>query len=513
MQGYTNQIPFKKWIWHGQGNKLLLISAGIATSIQFIVLSYFYPYPNFLPDSYSYLEAAFTNQSINTWPIGYSKILRLLSCFTGSHRGLILFQYIFLQGSILYFLFTIAYLLSPGKWVVRVLFCCNLLNPLWFHVSNFVSSDALFAALSLLWFIQLLWIIYRPTIGLLVLHAFILLLAFTVRYNALYYPFISMIIIALSTTYIRIKLAGIIAIIILISSFVVHTLYKYRTTTGSIQFSAFGGWQLASNAMFAYARVPLDRPETVPDKFRLLHTTVNLHMDSLQHLQKRPDSVLGVYYLWDEMSPLKKYMNNIYRKDSITPGFKRWASMGPLYAQYGAYLIQQHPGAFVSHYLWPNLVSYYTPPAEFLGIYNMGKDTIEQIAVGWFKLKSNEVHASVGNSKEITVAVFSPMVLAVINLVFILGFISFSFLEGFKKCSLRFKQALWLMLLVWLCNAVFSVLASPIVLRYQVFPMVVTFSFLLLLMAFIIGESRSVKTKDIGYENQSPTAKISIQLS
>jgi len=304
-------------------------------------------------------------------------------------------------------------------------------------------------------------------------------------------------------------LAGIAGIVILLGGFIVQTLYKYHTITGTTQFSAFGGWQLASNALFAYAHVSKQPAETVPDRFKELHALVNRHMDSLRQVKQRPDVELGVYYLWDEQSPLKRYVHNVYKKDSLTNGFNQWASMGPLYAQYGRYLIQQHFSAFARYYLWPNTLNYYSPPAEFLGTYNMGKDSIEPIGQIWFRLKSNKVHTLL-KTKTITIATFLPVLLAIINLVFIMSIISFLLLNGLKKAMPFFKQTIWIMLLVWSCNAMFSILASPVVLRYQVFPMISTLTFTILLVTFIIRESRVANFPPDDYRDQITAPKMSL---
>ncbi len=484
---HISVMPFKQWLWKNKENRPYLLVSAMVILIQFIVFKYLYPFPNFFTDSYSYLEAAFNNHAINIWPVGYSKFLRLFSCFTNSHTVLVLFQYVFLQASTLYFLFSVSYLLSPGKWVLRILLCCSVLNPLLLYVSNFVSGDALFTALSLVWFTQLLWILYRPGRRLLVLHAVVLLLVFMVRYNALYYPFISMAVIVFSPSRSRMKLVNIGFILLLLGAFVGRTQYQYHKTTGTVQFSAFGGWQMAANALYAYAQTPPDAPEMVPAKFRALHTIVNRHMDSLSRAPNRPGNMPGIYYLWDEKAPLKKYLQQRWVHDSTTGFFKRWASMGPLYFDYGCYLIKRHPGSFIRHYVWPNLIHYYVPETEFLNTYNT--DTLEPMAVSWFALKSNKVRTHYSGTRIIITGYF-PVALAVINLVFVLGFIGFALLAGFQNCSSYARSVLWFFLFTWSANIGFSVLASPIVLRYQLFPMITTLAFGALMIAFIVQQSR-----------------------
>src|ERR1044072_6681408 len=377
---------FKKWILESRYNRLLLVLSAIMVIAELTWFKILYPFPNFLPDSYSYIDAGFKNQEINIWPIGYSKFLRLFSCFTSSHQALVAFQYLFLQASIFYLTFSVTYLLSLRKHIILVLLCFNILNPLPFYVSNFVSSDSIFASLIFIWFTQLLWITFKPSLRLLTLHSVVLAVAFIFRYNALYYPMISFFVISFSPSIIKHKALGILTTILLVGGFIGQTVNKYRTATGTGQFSAFGGWQLASNALFAYAHSKPIAAQSVPAKFRKVHEEVNKHMEALSHLLIRPDNQLGIYYLWDEHAPLKQYMRTKYLKDSTTDGFIKWARIGPYYAQYGAYLIRQRPASFIGHYIFPNLRCYYAPPVEFLGTYNMGIDTMEFAAQNWFKL-------------------------------------------------------------------------------------------------------------------------------
>src|ERR1700691_3094352 len=144
---FTGPIPdiaFIPWLRSNRENRWLLWLVSVGIIIQFIVFKFLYPFPNFMPpDSYSYLRTAYENDMINMWAIGYSKFLHLFSTFETSDVVLVWFQYLFLEAAILYFLFTIRYLLSPGRWLFRVLLVISVFNPLIPHISNFVSSDGL----------------------------------------------------------------------------------------------------------------------------------------------------------------------------------------------------------------------------------------------------------------------------------------------------------------------------------------------------------------------------------
>ena len=68
--------------------------------LQFIIFKFKYPFANYMPDSYSYIEAAYNNTDVNMWPVAYSKFLRLFSVLTHSDKILVGFQYLFLQISL-----------------------------------------------------------------------------------------------------------------------------------------------------------------------------------------------------------------------------------------------------------------------------------------------------------------------------------------------------------------------------------------------------------------------------
>src|SRR5206468_65992 len=141
-----------------------------------------------------------------TFPIGYSKFLRLVSVFAKPDLVLVILQYLMIQCSMFFLLFTIFYFYKAAKVTQAVLFCIMIFNPLLLHLGNLVSSDGLFLALSMTWFALLLWIIYNPSNKIICWHAIMVFAAFTVRYNALLYPFISLLAFWLSTLSLRKKL-------------------------------------------------------------------------------------------------------------------------------------------------------------------------------------------------------------------------------------------------------------------------------------------------------------------
>ena len=485
-------ISFIPWLRSNRENRWLLWLVTVGIFIQFGIFKYLYPFPNFMPpDSYSYIEVAYHNDMINMWAIGYSKFLHLFSTFETSDVVLVWFQYLFLEAAILYFLFTIRYFLSPGKWLFRILLVISVFNPLIPHISNFVSSDGLFTTLSLIWFTQLCWIFYRPTQRLFLIHAVVGLFAFMVRYNALYFPVISVILIFFSTAPRRPKWIGISAIVLLVGGFIGRTELEYHQRTGTYQFSGFGGWQMAANALYGYSHSPLDPPESVPAEFRKLHMIVNRHMDSVSRLPdtSRPDRVdqaLIIYYLWSSKSPLRIYMDSVWKgKDTTTPYFVHWAKMAPLYAGYGRYLMLHHPGHFIRGYLWPNTIRYYVPPLSFMDSYILGNTRVDRVAMTWFKWKSNAVYTRT-KSRKIWVTTLFPIPVAICNGGFLTCFIAFLFLGGFKMSTRISRQVLRFMFVIWISNMVFSVFAAPTEMRYQLFAIITTVVFFGMLFSYMI---------------------------
>jgi hypothetical protein len=289
-----------------------------------------------------------------------------------------------------------------------------------------------------------------------------------------------------------IKCIAVGCITFLIGGFISLNIEKYRTLTGMPEFSAFEGWQIASNALYAYAHAKTDPAELVPPQYRELHTLVIRQKDSLRNLSNRPDNQLGIYYLWDEHAPLRQYLKEKWQGDSVTNGFKKWASMGPTYEGYGIWLIRNHQISFIRYFLWPNMINYYVPNAEYMGVYNMGKDSIDNLAKSWFEFPTGKVSPK---NKNIAIMKFYPFALATINVVFALSLCSFWLLDGFKKLSNVMSRPVRLMAIEWFMNFLFSVFASPIVLRYQVFPMIITSVFAVYLILRILRDAQLEQNK------------------
>ena len=320
------------YLWRNRPNRAWWLVGIAVFLIEFIIFKFRYPFANYMPDSYSYLEAAANNADVNMWPVAYSKYLRFISVFTHSDKIVVGLQYLFMQCSALLFVFSLLYWFKPGRGVKTIILLFFLFDPLPLYVANYIAADALFVGLSLLWLTTLVWIIYKPRPWMIVTHAVLLLACFTVRYNAIYYPFIAILAFFFSRQSWRIKFAGIAASLLLVSISFFYTSQKMKDTTGKWQFSAFGGWQMANNALYMYEHIPASKRGPIPSQFAGLETMVRQHMDTLRKVKfSHDDSVNAYFYLWSGRGPLIQYLERQFKKDSTTPYFKRWATEAPLY--------------------------------------------------------------------------------------------------------------------------------------------------------------------------------------
>lgn len=488
-QKIIQHTPFNKWLFQNKENKRFIFLAIAVIIISFVYFKCTYPYLGFIsPDSYGYIDAANNNDFINIWPIGYSKFLRLSSFLTSSYLALTIFQYILLQASILYLLFTIRYLGFPGNWLFRILFILSIANPLLPYIASLVSSEALFTSISIIWFTQIWWIKYKCNKVTLTLHAFVILLAIIIQFTAVYYPFVSTIIILSTSISTLQKWLSIGAIAVMVLIFIGRTQYEYKLKTNTIQLYALGGWQMAANVLQSYEYADSISVTKTPYKFRELHRLVNQYNDSLRHLNLKSHIEKSSYYLWEKGSPLVMYINKYWPKTKKEKYFIKWANYAPLYGQYSRWLISERPLSYIKHYVWPNLLKYFDP-----SVYNMKINTIEPTTINWRTRKNDHLPIQF-IKKEIHLMNFFSSLSAILNATFLIIILFFIRFSNFKKSGKIYKQTICSLTFIWIVNALYSLLSAPIEIRTQTFSILMTVTFCFLLLSGII---QSLKIKSI----------------
>lgn len=480
------QSAFAKPLFYYQQHRVALTIILILLLLQFIGFKLLYPHPNFMPDSYGYLESARNNEVVSTWPTGYSRFLKLLSVFSRNDVVLVLIQYFFLQGCILYFLFGAAHVLQLKKgWLYFLAFLFTL-NPTALLISNYVASDALFIGGSLLWFCLMVQLLVKPERWMVWALVTVLFLLFIVRYNAIYYPIITGGVLLLTRLDRKVRLKGLGLMMLVLGLFVGQNLWEYKKLTGTAQFSPFGGWMLGGNALFMYSRLPRDTA-TPPRQFARMHQLVNHHLDSLDTVKHRPDSMMGIYYIW--RGPQRAYMDKKFQGDTISSELKRWATMAPFNQAYASWLIRKYPMGYAKYFMLPNAGYYFVPPGEFLDVYNQGRDSVQRVARIWFGYPNGYVK---NFSKHLTVTGYVAALNTLFNILFLGGLLGFLLLNGHKASagSATLNRCLVLVTVVWGGNFVFSVSLAPIVFRYQLMAMVLSAFFGCVLMNLLYRMSK-----------------------
>lgn len=507
----ADQPTFKQFLFHNRRNRTILYLAAAAIIIQFSIFKYLYPFASYIHgDSFSYLGAAHNNLTINTYLIGYSKFLRVFNTFAKPDYILVGFQYLFIQCSVLFLLFSIFYFCKPLKVIQNTLLCFMVFNPLFLHLGNMVSSDGFFLALSCTWFALLLWIINRPSNKIIAWQAVVLLIAFTVRYNAMIYPFIAGIAFWLSGLPWKKKLAGVGFGLAACGLFVGFTMLQYKKLTGYWQYSPFSGWQFANNAMYTYRDVDSADRKPVPEKFRALDNSIRDFYYKTKNKAKYPSELAeaSTFYMWSPSMPLMQYRDSLFKKkkDSTASELKKWASMGPFYKAYGLYIIKKYPWHFLAHFVWPNSRKYYAPPVEFLEEYNTGNQHVSLQAARWFGYKNQKVKVRMGDQK-VWILDFYPILSGIINVLMLFGLLYYVLLKGWQYNSI-FNKTIILAGALWLINAGFTIFASSAALRFQSFPIILSTTFALLLVDWMAQLMKTMRS-----EIESQKSKLSAGLT
>jgi len=463
-------IPFDRCAKLYADNKLL-VTVVMAGLLQFTLFKILYPFPDFFSDSYSYVEAARQRLGANIWPVGYSWFLVLMQPLSHNSLILVFIQYALVIASGFYLYRVMGKIFKPGRFTRKALELFLFYNPLWLYLSNYVSSDALFFAGSMLWFGQLLMIIKGAGKSIIWWHALTVTSLFTLRYNALVYPVVSALAFLMVQRGFRYALRGIGICVLGCLMFAGFTVWQNERLTGVRQFSIFSGWQLANNALYMYPYIHPDK-ENLPFECRQLDWLTREYFTKLPQQDKHTSPVQGAVFIKNHFGPLKQYLElRRKRLPDAMQGAVGWGSVAPVFKLYGEYLVKSAPLAYAQFYLLPNAGNYFIPPLEKLSVYNMGEGILGAPAVEWFGWKSDRVYSVLPFSFQGYLLFLMPYAFLAVNVLFAIGLLFWVINRGWQTEDRRVLKGLLLIGALLLVNFGFSVLASPIVFRYQVFPM------------------------------------------
>jgi len=333
---------------------------------------------------------------------------------------------------------------------------------------------------------------YRPRHYQVYVQAVLIGLAFTIRYTAIYYPIISIFAFLFFKYKFLLKFIGIISPWILVVPFIIYTQQKTKKATGTAEFSVFGGWQLANNALYMYDHIKIDSSK-LPPRTVELNRMARKYFEQIPPEYRQLDPLPGTFFIKVPNAILKPYLRRKNLKITDAPSeFLAWGTVSPVYKEYGEYLIKHYPVAFAQYYLWLNTKNYFIPHLEKFGNYNLDMDTVYDPAVKWFKLKGNSISAIPSQEFQNHLFFFYPPFFMMLNLYFSVCLI---YLLSTRRLF-KIKRPLFLSILFTTAflfiNFCFSIFATPVVLRYQVVPMIILFTFSLYLTD-MLDRGRSIE--------------------
>jgi len=463
-----------------------ILITGSAMVVVWIVFKCFYPYADYFTDSYSYIQAAAAKDSIDYRPIGYSIFLRLVHGVSASDTFLVSLQYVLVQSASLVLYIRLDKLFRPARWVQRVILIFLVLNPVIPYTCNYVSSDALFIALSLLWLNLLIGIILRPSWGRMWLQLLLLALIFNIRYVALYYPAVAAIAFFLMRKDLFFKVAGITTSLVVVLASVFFIKSITRRQTGASIFSAFSGWQIANNALHLYPYIPVDTEGLPSAESKVLADYVKVYFDRAgpELIKKGPSATTA--YMWERGSPLHQYMFAYQQQHSLCY-FVAWNRVAVVLTDYGYHLVRKHPLAFGRYYLWESAKSYFYTPLDVFGVYNEGNKDVDVVAKNWFNYKSMRLRVSSATIQGRLLG-WIPALYIILNIVFVVATLLFVCVRELRLRHPEFTLSLRLICAYLLANAAFCIFASPTVLRYQVLPVILLFVFTVYTVHFVTSQ-------------------------
>jgi len=463
-----------------ENRQMLFWTAGLQI-LAWLIYKWCIPGTDHFQDSYSYVYAAIHGYTIFYRPMGYARFLALLHELSGSSDLVVTCQYFLMSWAALAFFFSVDYLLTfRNRWIKWLSCALTCLQPLLLVLANLLAGDGLFAALTILWITTLLWVLLRPGWWALMLQALALYLAFQVRYNALYYPLISCLVFLMA---VRVSLlyraAGILFTLLLTGSGYHSIRASTEDQTGADVFSGFSGWQMANNALYLSPFIDLKEESFEDPDLRELHGYVREFVDSIDPISRREaqEGKIGSAYLWDNHSPLKQYLFN-YSRVNRQPYLQSWYQVATLYGDYGKALILDHPMAFYRHFLWPNACSYVMPDGECLTKYHNSTIPVPKETAEWFGWdgENPEPAPRWAGVQQGIIGCYPPMHALLFLSCLVLPFgwlVSRKWgrdrhdRDGRAQSREEGMRLLWFWYLLFLLNIVFSIVASPIVLRYE----------------------------------------------
>jgi len=200
----------------------------------------------------------------------------------------------------------------------------------------------------------------------------------------------------------------------------------------------------------------------------------------------------GSKYMFTSGTPLVDYKARLYGADTEFVNFKKMAAIGPLYGQYGAYLIKKFPRSFLEYFVEPNAIRYLFPPMEAFGSlppFFLRPDYLGQAGRTWFGLHTLTVSWERINLRAKVLRPYQTMVFFV-HILFVFSLVGFLFVRGLSRLPALERHSLIVLTALWFLDLGFSLTAAATVMRYEIFPMMIEFS----LIWWLLGKTLFPRT-------------------
>lgn len=409
-------------------------------------------------DTYSYIGGAVTG--FNPYrPMGYSWVLQFIAYFSMSTSALFYTQFalnycatVFLLLSIKFFIPAYNKLSQVTYWIISVLI---MLAPARIYLTNNVNSDSVFISITLLWLATMLWIIHTKKLYWAFIHLLFMVIAIFIRYSALVYPVISLVLIGFVFKH-QLKIALSLLTTLPWLMFLIpaprHSVFHTYTET----YTAFSGWQLANNALHIIPSINLAPESFKEENLVKLHRIVKLNPDSVY-----TNLGLTYDYIWHKDLPLKQNCFRIMEEQNISY-FAAWPKNSKILKSYASALIIKFPFTYFRHFLWPNFLSLCYP----VNLEALAENNYINQDNGWFEsttLIDQHPESDVFQMYLVKLIPISNALLWILMLS-LLGI--FVYKNGLQNVSSTEKLIIGILCMYLIVLVVFHVFASPIVYRF-----------------------------------------------
>lgn len=434
-----------------------------------LFLSYYYPFADMTSDTGGYIKWAIDGLYGSTRPRGYSSFLYQLHDISHSTTIIFVTQYIIYCFAQLFLFLTATYLFQITSKGLKIGFLafliCSLAN---LYLANTAMSDSLFGSVTVLMITCCIWFIYRQTVVTYISIVTLMMAAITIRYIALIYPAIIFLVFLISLKDKKILIGA--------CFFMILPMYAYyeRVSAGTEKdmgvrvFSAFGGWQKASNALHIIPHIDLSKPLVESDNEDILLTDSVVRNTYPFIAKKYPEKNSVCYdFIWIDSLPLKQAvfikLSRVKNRYHAT-----WNHMGAVYSDYADLLIKKYPTEFARYYLLPNFKRTLLPPVEIFEKYRI-TGAMGPYEKSWFHVENDSLAAPRADILRPALKQLSPFY-AIFWFVFFVNIIASVVIVYKKILPYNSKQLIagYLITLFILLYFAGSVYAAPTNLRFIV---------------------------------------------